>query len=395
MRRPASISPPSASAGGCSARRPRPLSRPRHGLRTDSAHSFLRRTAGRSNGGRLSSGVAGVAVSSPGKRDASIRNSCPITRIYAMFAFTTSDLAVESGAGAPALGSDGVSVAFAPGLSPAPMAAFPVPRSPNPACQFPALGSPVGSCGSHTEDRSTGSDGFSGHRVLRWPLWKMHGFHTSPRFVLGPPSSLSTPRWCRSVRRKFVVQSDPSLMHVMHPESSAPTGVIGIATPVAFFPSVIPPHLRPLSSTGITRRPQSYGPLRHPAGPACPSRGSGWSVRSTDRASRVATLPLFHACRRHYPGGAGRCARRPLPDRWQPSPLFRRVGLRVARFEACSTFTRVAARTVAEPPKAARCTEVLQSKSLPPSTAPIATSWSDTCRAGFAPAEGRHLSTAH
>ena len=34
----------------------------------------------------------------------------------------------------------------------------------------------------------------------------------------------------------------------------------------------------------------------------------------------------------------------------------------------------------------ARCTGVLQSKSLPPSTAPIATGWSDSCRAGFAPA---------
>ena len=58
------------------------------------------------------------------------------------------------------------------------------------------------------------------------------------------------------------------------------------------------------------------------------------SCHTTERASRVATIPLFHACRRHNPGGAGLCAPRPLPDRWQPSPLFRRVGLRVARFEA-------------------------------------------------------------
>ena len=58
----------------------------------------------------------------------------------------------------------------------------------------------------------------------------------------------------------------------------------------------------------------------------------------------------------------------------------------VARFEACSTFTRVAAHMVAKPPRAARCTGALQSKSLPPSTAPIATGWSDSCRAGFAPA---------
>ena len=44
------------------------------------------------------------------------------------------------------------------------------------------------------------------------------------------------------------------------------------------------------------------------------------ACHATDRASRVAPIPLFHACRRHYPGGAGRCPRRSLPGRWQPSP---------------------------------------------------------------------------
>ena len=82
-------------------------------------------------------------------------------------------------------------------------------------------------------------------------------------------------------------------------------GVLGIATPAGLRPSVIPPHLGPLSSAGITRRLRSYGPLRHPAGPACPSRGSGCRVHGTDRASRVATSPIFHVCRRHYPGGNG------------------------------------------------------------------------------------------
>ena len=57
---------------------------------------------------------------------------------------------------------------------------------------------------------------------------------------------------------------------------------------------------------------------------------------------QVATGSLFHTCRRHYPGGTGRCSRRSLPDRWQPSPLFRRVGFRVTRFEACSAFNLVA-----------------------------------------------------
>ena len=52
-------------------------------------------------------------------------------------------------------------------------------------------------------------------------------------------------------------------------------GVLGRATPAGVRPSHVPPHLRPLPSTGITRLPRYCGPLRHPAGPACPSRGSG------------------------------------------------------------------------------------------------------------------------
>ena len=57
-----------------------------------------------------------------------------------------------------------------------------------------------------------------------------------------------------------------------------------------------------LPSAGITPRLQYYGPIRHPAGPACPSRGPGCRVHGTVRASRVAALSTFHACRRHYPG---------------------------------------------------------------------------------------------
>ena len=46
-------------------------------------------------------------------------------------------------------------------------------------------------------------------------------------------------------------------------------------------------------------------------------------------------------------------------------------------------------------PRAACSIGVLQAMSLPPSPAPIATGWSDSCRAGFAPARGWRLSTAH
>ena len=49
-------------------------------------------------------------------------------------------------------------------------------------------------------------------------------------------------------------------------------------------------------------------------------------------------------------------------------------------------FTHVAARMVAKPPLAARYIGVLQTMLLPPSSAPTTTGWSDSCRAGFAPA---------
>ena len=56
------------------------------------------------------------------------------------------------------------------------------------------------------------------------------------------------------------------------------------------------------------------------------------------------------ACRRHSPGGTGRCSRRSLPNPCQPSPYDRRVGFRITRLKACPAFTRVTARRVAESP---------------------------------------------
>ena len=50
---------------------------------------------------------------------------------------------VGSGTGAPILGSGGCSIAFALGLSPAPMITFPTPASSNAACGFPALRFPI------------------------------------------------------------------------------------------------------------------------------------------------------------------------------------------------------------------------------------------------------------
>jgi len=214
---------------------------------------------------------------------------------------------VESRAGAPTSGSGGNSVAFALGLSPAPIVTFPAPALRTRRADFR-------------------------HRALQWdhaPRTRI-GENDSGRQVVGLSPTFPGGR-CTSLRpalpsrlRRAAEPVDastasdqygptPSLMHGMVPESLPSTRGTGIATPASLLPSPIAPHLRSLSSTGITRRLQSYGPLRHPAGPACPSRGPGGCMRTTDRASRVATIPLFHACRRHYPGGTGRCARRSLP----------------------------------------------------------------------------------
>ena len=166
------------------------------------------------------------------------------------------------------------------------------------------------------------------HPALQWdhatrtrnassePLPAIAG-HPRYRWLCVPsaPGSCTAPPQCPSpTRRQTCSRPDSTEPPIGQPgpfayacdasELPAPSrGFIGKATPAGLRPSVIPPHLRPLSSTGITPRLQSYGPLRHPAGPACPSRGSGCRVHGTGMASRVATHSIFHTCRRHYPGG--------------------------------------------------------------------------------------------
>src|SRR5215211_3805976 len=67
------------------------------------------------------------------------------------------------------------------------------------------------------------------------------------------------------------------------------------------------------------------------------------------------TLPT---CRAPYPGGSRRVpASITSPLTW-PSPFPRRVGIRIFTFEASSSFTRVTARWIAQPPTAAFVTRL-------------------------------------
>src|ERR1700732_4238443 len=70
-----------------------------------------------------------------------------------------------------------------------------------------------------------------------------------------------------------------------------------------------------------------------------------------------------------------------------------RIGLHIFLFEACSTFTRVAACTLALSPIRDTLIEGF-SHFVTSMTAPIASGWSD-CRVGVAPTGKRRLYTAH
>ena len=125
-------------------------------------------------------------------------------------------------------------------------------------------------------------------------------------------------------------------------------GVLGTATPGVLRAF---PHLSSPEVPSLRRRYPASPVVRTspPPGPACPLRGSGWCLHTTARASRVATSSLSHTCRHHYPGGSSSV---PLslffPTCRRPSPNLRRVGSRIALFEACTVFTNVPACMVAE-----------------------------------------------
>jgi hypothetical protein len=120
------------------------------------------------------------------------------------------------------------------------------------------------------------------------------------------------------------------------------------------------PEVRDLPSTGITRLQRYYVPVRLPPGP--PPSATLKPRPPTGRVSPV-TRFTFPACRAHYPGGSRRVRLSIASPFARPSPFCRRVGIRTSTFEACSGFTHVTARRIAQPPKAAFVTRLRSSQS--------------------------------
>src|SRR3979411_946592 len=117
-----------------------------------------------------------------------------------------------------------------------------------------------------------------------------------------------------------------------------------------------PRHLR--------KRTRSQGPLLRRHYPAstllrpCPTPAMAVACRDVEAAtlardgSPPITRTTFPTCRAHYPGGSSGCAVSIASPLTRPSPNGRRVGIRIVTFEACSGFTHVTARRIAQPPKA-------------------------------------------
>ena len=186
------------------------------------------------------------------------------------------------------------------------------PRSSNRTCRSPASGSPTGFTVRHTGSKPTA-----------------RGFCTViTRLRPSTQQSRTTPVF-DGVLRLIANHHD-----------------------LAIFDSA--PEVRALSSAGITRLRRSYDPVRLPPWPSPvatlrPLPSPRWV--SPDYPNHLSDVPC------------------PLPRRIErvrvsiaspltrPSPNGRRVGIRIVTFEACSGFTRVTARQIAQPPKGDLCHE--------------------------------------
>src|ERR1700756_901225 len=130
-----------------------------------------------------------------------------------------------------------------------------------------------------------------------------------------------------------------------------------------------------------------------PRRPACSSRASGWSSRTTPWGLPCCVrFPCVHAVATTPAQQLGYCFAH-SPSRISLPRKGHRVGLRIVLFEACSAFTRVTACTLALSPIRDTHSEGF-SYFVTSIAAPAASGWS-VRRVGLAPTGKRRLVTAH
>ena len=188
------------------------------------------------------------------------------------------------------IGSGGDSVAFASGLSPAPLSRFRSPLS-EPDVRFSRISALQWDHASRTQVPA---------RIRGRLLWDWHPSPTPSTSARGLPPGLLTPR------RRQSSSDDPFAL------ACDASGVSGPFAGVSGFR-----HSRDPSPFGHRSSPEAPSLHRHyPASPvlrapppSCrprlPLAGSRFGAcLTTHRTSRVATFFPFHACQRHYPGGS-------------------------------------------------------------------------------------------
>jgi hypothetical protein len=99
----------------------------------------------------------------------------------------------------------------------------------------------------------------------------------------------------------------PCLSPVRTVPSEAAESVVEVVGNMATLQTLGPfhnaPEVRLLPSTGVTRLPRYYGPVRLPRRPGLSLAGVRLVLRPPLGVSRVACALPVPTCRRHYPGG--------------------------------------------------------------------------------------------
>ena len=186
-------------------------------------------------------------------------------------------MSVESRRGAPAVGEGSSScrqLSPLAGASVLPVAAFPLPAHRTEHAAFPHSALQWDHAFRTRNTLATAAAGGSGTPILIAKAARLPpSVPRRVRWVVEPVYASTTPSLphgacTRRLARPFTFACDASGI------SEPLCGVVGCATPVSLLPSVIPPHLRSLPSTGITPLLRYSEPLRHPASPRPDPAGS-------------------------------------------------------------------------------------------------------------------------